>query len=197
MLDPKTIPMGGADCWFIESFLPAETSDISMTVLSQELPWKQDSIQLFGRSVAIPRLQTFMGDKGVTYTYSGLSLDALPWHAEVWTIKQALEKYTGHEFNAVLLNLYRDGQDSMGWHQDNEPELGIDPIVASISLGTERRFLFRHKHDKQNKVEINLTHGSLLWMGSGVQSVWQHSVPKMQRCHCPRINLTFRQVQSS
>lgn len=197
MPNPEIIALDDANCWLLDAFIPAKESYTYLQTLIEQLPWREDKIQLFGRQVSIPRLQTFMADEGISYTYSGLQLQALPWHPLVMSLKDDLLDLTGVKFNAVLLNLYRDGQDSMGWHQDNEPELGDDPIVASISLGAERRFLFRNKHNQQKKVELKLNNGSLLWMGSGVQKVWQHSVPKTKRCQSPRINLTFRYIQSS
>ncbi len=151
---------------------------------------------MFGRSVAIPRLQAFMGDDQISYRYSGLNLITKPWHPAVLELRNLLKAETGIEFNVVLLNLYRNGQDSMGWHSDDEPELGDNPVIASISLGAKRRFLLRST-DKSNpeKSELALNSGSLLWMGTGVQQNWQHSLPKTKVCHQPRINLTFRRIQ--
>lgn len=181
------------DCWLQEHFIPTASANQLMQQFTAELPWRQDKIRIFGRWVAIPRQQVFMGDPDIAYTYSGLEMQAQPWHPEILQIKSQISELSGYAFNAVLINLYRDGNDYMGWHRDNETELGEDPVIASVSLGAERRFLLREITDKNHKQELLLSHGSLLWMGHNIQQHWQHSVPKMKRCDQPRINLTFRQ----
>ncbi|WP_286237354.1 alpha-ketoglutarate-dependent dioxygenase AlkB family protein [Neptuniibacter halophilus] len=195
-MNPRIYPAADIDCWLEPDFLPASDQEAQLARLSQEINWHQDKIRLFGREQLIPRLQAFMGAPGIHYRYSGLTLEASGWHPVVEHYRQRLLQATGTEFNAVLLNLYRDGQDSMGWHRDNEPELGKDPVIASLSLGASRRFLLRHQGD-QRRLELTLTGGSLLWMGRGIQQQWQHSIPKTRRCNMPRINLTFRQVVNS
>lgn len=181
------------DCWLDPRFIDPEEAEIFFTTLYQELCWRQDKIRMFGKWVTIPRLQTFMADSGITYTYSGLTLADNPWHPIVAEIKKRVEKYTDTSFNAVLINLYRDGSDSMGWHRDNEPELGDNPKIASISLGSTRRFLLKSTTDQRH--ELCLSSGSLLWMGDQVQKHWQHSVPKTKKATSPRINLTFRDMK--
>ncbi|MGH1461508.1 MAG: alpha-ketoglutarate-dependent dioxygenase AlkB family protein [Neptuniibacter sp.] len=193
-MTPRPLP---ENCWLDDCFLNEEFAEALLEQLIAEVNWRQDEIFIFGRWTKIPRLQNFMGDKNTLYTYSGLQMNASDWHPQILNIKSNIEARTGQSFNAALLNQYRDGNDSMGWHRDNEPELGSDPIVASVSLGAARRFIFREIQDKSNKSEILLTSGSLLWMGPGTQLKWQHSVPKTKRCHTARVNITFRQIQSS
>lgn len=164
-----------------------------MSVLSGELEWRQDRIHIYGRSVSIPRLQAFIAEPGISYTYSGLTLTGKGFPAVLQSLRQRLVDELGFEFNALLANLYRDGSDTMGWHSDDEPELGRDPIIASITLGAERSFKFRPKSGGPSW-GIELEPGSLLLMGAGVQSRWQHALPKRSRCQQPRINLTFRRI---
>jgi len=175
-------------------FLSLETADRFLNALMDEIPWRQDEITLFGRTHNIPRLQAFQGDAGIQYRYSRLTLDADPWSSTISSIKQALEEHSQQRFNAVLLNLYRNGNDSMGWHSDDEPELGPNPVIASVSLGNSRRFILRRKDNHTEKLELQLTHGSLLVMSGALQHHWQHSVPRTRTACEPRINLTFRQI---
>ena len=143
---------------------------------------------MFGKQVTIPRLQAWYGDKHCSYSYSGLQLAPLVWTPQLIQLKTTVETVCQHTFNSVLLNLYRNGQDSNGWHSDDEPELGEHPIIASLSLGETRRFKLRHKFDKTIKgIDIELTSGSLLVMSGHSQSHWQHCVPKTARPVEPRI----------
>lgn len=174
-----------------EHFLTPTQADHAFSVLTQELDWQQEAITLFGKSVLQPRLQAWYGDKA--YTYSGLTMPPKAWTPMLADLKQRCELLAGQAFNSVLANLYRDGQDSMGWHQDNEPELGQQPVIASLSLGETRRFVLRHLHSKE-KFELPLSHGSLLIMAGNTQHFWQHCVPKTVRALEPRINLTFRLI---
>ena len=176
-------------------FLQATEADQLLKALSEEIHWQQDRIQLFGKEHPIPRLQCFQGDPGITYRYSNLCLDAAAWHPAIQHLREQLEMRGYGSFNAVLMNLYRDGLDSMGWHSDDEPELGENPVIASISLGEARRFLLRRKDNHTAKQELVLEHGSLLLMSGELQHFWQHSVPRTQKPRQPRINLTFRQVR--
>ena len=193
-MNPIHISLNSAECWLLEGFLSDIEANEILEQLLVDIDWKQDEIFMFGRQVKIPRLQNFMADPGTQYTYSGLTMIGCNWHPSIAMIKKRIEEYSGHRFNAALLNLYRDGNDSMGWHQDNEPELGPNPVVASLSIGAERRFLFREKKLKGNVQEVMLSSGSLLWMGNDVQNNWQHSLPKTKRCQSSRINITFRQI---
>ncbi|EKO3485736.1 alpha-ketoglutarate-dependent dioxygenase AlkB [Vibrio fluvialis] len=189
--EPQWLPITDGKLLWAEHFLTPTQADHAFSVLTQELDWQQEAITLFGKSVLQPRLQAWYGDKA--YTYSGLTMLPKAWSPMLADLKQRCELLAGQAFNSVLANLYRDGQDSMGWHQDNEPELGQQPVIASLSLGETRRFVLRHLHSKE-KFELPLSHGSLLIMAGNTQHFWQHCVPKTVRALEPRINLTFRLI---
>ncbi|EKO3972783.1 alpha-ketoglutarate-dependent dioxygenase AlkB [Vibrio fluvialis] len=189
--EPQWLPITDGKLLWVEHFLTPTQADHAFSVLTQELDWQQEAITLFGKSVLQPRLQAWYGDKA--YTYSGLTMPPKAWTPMLVDLKQRCELLAGQAFNSVLANLYRDGQDSMGWHQDNEPELGQQPVIASLSLGETRRFVLRHLHSKE-KFELPLSHGSLLIMAGNTQHFWQHCVPKTVRTLEPRINLTFRLI---
>ena len=157
------------------------------------MDWRQDEIFVYGRAVRIPRLQAWYGDNQQSYQYSGLTMLALPWTAVLLDIKQAVESYSGCQFNSCLVNLYRDGNDSVSWHSDDEPELGTNPVIASVSLGAKRDFQLKHKMSGK-KLSVPLTSGSLLLMAGETQHYWQHCIAKSKRVESPRINLTFRQI---
>jgi len=179
----------------IEDFLIANEADQLLTELTNHLEWRQDTINLYGKSHPIPRLQCFAASQGVRYRYSNLTMEGRGFPTALQSIKDKVESAANHSFNAVLCNLYRDGQDSMGWHSDNEPELGERPVIASLSLGSTRTFRFRDLSTKKETVDFELSHGSLLVMNAGVQKDWEHSVPKRLRIKQPRINLTFRLIE--
>lgn len=173
------------------SLLTSTASTEALHALLAEVPWESRSITLFGRQVPQPRLACWFGDE--SYSYSGITLDPRPWSPRLADLKSAVEDVTGQVFNSVLVNLYRDGNDSMGWHADDEPELGPEPVIASVSLGRTRRFRLRHRETREI-VEIDLESGSLLVMSGLSQARWMHEVPKSRRIVEPRINLTFRRV---
>ncbi|MFB9135796.1 alpha-ketoglutarate-dependent dioxygenase AlkB family protein [Vibrio olivae] len=175
-------------------FLDANEADDLFQTCYQQLAWRQESITLFGNSVLQPRLQAWYGD--ACYQYSGLMMQPLPWPDFLLTLKQRCEAIADTSFNSVLANLYRNGQDSMGYHQDNEPELGHQPIIASVSVGEQRRFTLKHLTTKQT-YNLELTHGSLLIMAGNLQHYWKHALPKTQRFNQPRINLTYRNILTS
>ncbi|NTS77596.1 alpha-ketoglutarate-dependent dioxygenase AlkB [Catenovulum sp. SM1970] len=164
-----------------------------------ELNWQQVSIEVYGKSVLTPRLQSFYGDEGLSYTYSNTLFKALPWQAPLLNIKRQVEKLSrdilGYEpiYNAVLGNLYRNGQDNMGWHADDETELGKECVIASLSFGATRDFKFKHKSTGE-QLNLALTHGSLLLMAGTTQTFWYHALPKRMKVNSPRFNLTFRQI---
>lgn len=190
----NTVDIPDGELIYDANFLSVTEADNLLRTLTEEVNWRQDRIRLFGKEHPIPRLQSFQGEPGISYLYSNLKLEAEPWHPALDRLKNSLIEPCGTTFNAVLLNLYRNGHDSMGWHSDDEPELGQNPTIASISLGEERRFLLRRKDDHNIKREIVLEHGSLLVMRGTLQHFWQHSVPRTQKPREPRINLTFRHV---
>ncbi|MGF1685088.1 alpha-ketoglutarate-dependent dioxygenase AlkB [Photobacterium japonica] len=178
--------------WQPAFYSPTQADQLYQQLLD-ELDWQQRPITMFGRQILQPRLQAWCGD--ATYRYSGLTMTPDPWSPALLTIRQHIEQalvdIPGVRFNSVLANLYRDGADYMGWHQDNEPELGAEPVIASLSLGETRRFVLRHIESKEKR-EYPLSHGSLLVMAGQLQTHWQHSVPKTRQLKMPRINLTFR-----
>lgn len=176
---------------WLPNYFTSEQASAYHHQLLEQLAWRQDNIMMFGKQIAIPRLQAWYGD--ASYTYSNLKLEPLPWNPLLNSLKAHCEKVAGSQFNSVLANLYRDGHDSNGWHSDDEKELGTNPVIASMSFGAERRFLLRHKMTGE-KVEFNLTSGSLLIMAGETQHHWQHTIPKTKRFVEPRINLTFRKV---
>ena len=182
---------------YARDWMAGDTADALFAGLLQEVDWESRSIRMFGKQMLQPRKIAFQGDPGVRYAYSGGQYVAQRWHRRVAWLNKVLAAAAGVDFNCVLLNLYRDGSDSMGWHSDDEPELGRNPVIASISLGAPRRFVLRRKNDRQCRFEIEPEHGSLLLMRGDMQAHWQHQVPKTAREVSPRINLTFRKVVCS
>lgn len=172
----------------------ASESAALFQVLSKCIDWQQHIITLYGRPVASPRLSAWYGDPGAVYSYSGLRLEPLPWISALSEIKDRIEQLTASHFNSVLLNFYRDGRDSMGWHSDDEPELGRNPVIASLSLGATRRFLLRHKK-RRIQLDVELEDGSVLVMAGATQHYWRHQLPKTQHQVSPRLNLTFRLIR--
>jgi alkylated DNA repair dioxygenase AlkB len=167
--------------------------------LWRELHWSQREITLYGRRVVQPRLVAWYGDTAAVYSYSGLTLKPLPWHPLLQDLRRRIEAVTGHPFNAVLANAYRDGRDSMGWHADNEQELGPRPVIASLSLGAPRRFLLRPARRQagvgMGSFGMTLENGSLLLMKAGCQQRYRHALPRTRRTTGLRINLTYRSLK--
>ena len=179
---------------FPQAFPESEASTL-LSGLLRDIPWRQEALHIAGKRINVPRLQCWMGDRSSLYGYSGMRLLPIPWHTTVLTIRQRVQALAGIEFNSVLLNYYRDGKDSVAWHADNEPELGTDPIIASVSFGAERYFQLKPKQrGTANNYRLLLRHGSVLVMGKGLQSKWLHQLPKVEGLDQPRINLTFRQI---
>lgn len=170
-------------------FQPPESNQLFTDLLNQ-IAWKHEPIKIFGKSVLQPRLTAYYGTKA--YTYSQVTMQPLPWNAPLLQIREKIEPLVNTQFNGVLLNLYRDGQDYMGWHSDDEKELAPGAAISSLSLGESRRFIFRRRDDRQVKCELNLSDGDFLVMGGDTQKFWQHHVPKSAKSTQPRINLTFR-----
>ena len=196
LFDTPQIDMLDADVQYYPNWLGINDADVFFAQLKQNLSWSQDYIRIYGRDVKIPRLQCWMGDPDATYTYSGLLMTPLAWAEPVLKIKAYCQQETGHAFNSVLANWYRDGQDSMGMHSDDEPELGSQPVIASVTLGEPRKFIFKHKQ-LGTKHEIPLAHCSLLVMRGDTQQYWQHGINKTKRAIDDRINLTFRHIRST
>lgn len=174
------------------SAVDPRTAQRAFTELLEAVPWEQRSVQMFGKSVPQPRLVAWFGD-GASYTYSGLRLEPHPWLPLLLELRRVCEELAGVGFNSALANLYRDGNDAVSWHADNEPELGEDPVIASMSLGAVRRFDFRHRQSGET-VRTELPSGSVLVMSGESQKAWMHQVPRMAKVSEPRINLTFRRV---
>lgn len=175
-------------------YLPTE-ADALLHELTTGLQWQEKAIKIFGRMVMQPRLVAWYGEPNAIYSYSGTTFVPKPFTPTLLKIRHHVEQCLNTSFNSTLANLYRNGKDSMGWHSDDERELGSNPQIASLSLGEERVFKLRHKKDKSLKLDVPLPHGSLLVMGGTMQHHWQHALPKSTRVAGPRINLTFRYVQ--
>jgi alkylated DNA repair dioxygenase AlkB len=169
------------------------SADLFARVLD-EVEWKRDEIVMYGRRVAIPRLQAWLGDPGAEYTYSGLQMHPEPWMPAVLELRAVAEQLARARFNSVLANLYRDGRDSLAWHSDDEPELGSEPVIASVSLGAVRRCRFRLRSEPSHSFGVDLPAGSVLVTGGTTQEHWQHAIPKTATDVGPRINLTFRSI---
>lgn len=177
-------------------FFPVQEADRLLQQLLTEIDWKQESMMMYGKKVLFPRLMAWHGDAGSSYAFSGTTYQPKPWTPPLLEIRRRIEPVAGVTFNSVLLNLYRNGKDAMGWHADDEPELGQNPVIASVNLGASRRFMLRYKTDHQLKYELELGHGSLLVMKGTLQHYWQHQVPKTARPLPSRINLTFRVIKT-
>lgn len=179
---------------FFPNFFTRSESDKYILILKSNILWKQESMNMYGKKIDFPRLTAWYGNNDKPYSFSGITLQPLPWTSEILSIKNKIEPIAKTEFNSVLLNLYRDGNDSISWHTDAEKELGINPIIASVNFGATRKFQLRHIKTKE-KLEIELTHGSLLIMQGELQHFWQHQVPKTSKVVGERINLTFRVIK--
>jgi alkylated DNA repair dioxygenase AlkB len=187
-------PMPNADVIMYENYFNAQESNNLFMELLNGTKWRQDKMKLYGQEFNLPRRTAWYGDSDKNYTFSGIAMNPDAWTPTLRYIKVKIEEVTGVSFNSVLLNHYRDGNDSVSWHTDAERELGRNPIIASVSFGGVRRFMFRHIHNNNLKVELELTNGSLLIMAGETQHFWQHQIPKTKSKVEPRINLTFRQI---
>lgn len=179
---------------FYPNFFTKEESDLYFNKLLSDIDWKQESMNMYGKQVLFPRLTAWYGDNDKAYSFSGIKLDPKIWSKELIEIKEKIETISEVKFNSVLLNRYRSGNDSISWHTDAEKELGQNPIIASISFGAKRNFQLRHKETKE-KLDIELTNGSLLVMKGELQHFWQHQIPKTKKEITERINLTFRVIK--
>lgn len=192
----ERLPIAGAEV----SYLPRLDLDAAPAAvldrLIREVPWRSESIVLWGKKTRQPRLIAWYGDPGRAYAYSGLRLDPLPWSPLLLGLKRRVSRAAGASFNSVLLNYYRDQNDSMGMHSDDEPELGAQPVIASLSLGERRAFVLKPRRDRSLKpVRVPLTSGSLLVMRGDTQRNWKHGIEKQRQPCGPRVNLTFRQIR--
>ena len=179
---------------FYPSFFSKSESDQLLKDLRNNILWKQESMNMYGKKIDFPRLTAWYGENDKPYSFSGITLQPLPWSRDILSIKNKIEPVSKTVFNSVLLNLYRDGNDSISWHTDAEKELGSNPVIASVNFGATRKFQLRHINTKE-KIEVELSHGSLLIMQGELQHFWQHQVPKTAKPVGERINLTFRVIK--
>jgi alkylated DNA repair dioxygenase AlkB len=188
----KTHLQGG---WidFLPHFLSIEEQNVLFQKLLEQTKWQQGKIKIFGKTFNTPRLEAFYCENGLSYSYSGQQLKSYPFTPLLSELKGRIEAISHETYNSVLINLYRDGSDSNGWHADNETELGRNPTIASLSLGIERRFDLKNETTGE-KIAIMLNPGSLLIMGGELQHNWKHQIAKSKKIALPRINLTFRKV---
>ncbi len=199
MSSPKATPyrltLPDAEVHYYPCWLTAEQARVMQSELEATLPWRQDDITLFGKTMPIPRLQSWHGDPGCRYGYSGMQLTPSPWTRALSELREMCQQTTGCAFNSVLANFYRDGNDSMSLHADDEPELGVNPTIASVTLGEARPFIFKHRVTGERTTQL-LEHGSLLVMGKGTQSQYLHGINKTKKPLAARINLTFRYLNT-
>ncbi|HKJ89998.1 MAG TPA: alpha-ketoglutarate-dependent dioxygenase AlkB [Oceanipulchritudo sp.] len=195
-MELENIPVPDAELRYAEQFYNPDEADRLFRALQKELPWEQHRVKLFGKEHPAPRLSAWHGDPGVSYAYSGQRYQPHDWTPALREIRADLESCLQQRFNSLLANRYRNGEDSMGWHSDNEADLGENPLIASLSFGVPRRFVLRHRrHPGQEDVDFMLGHGSLLIMAGECQKAWKHQLPKSKKVSGERINLTFRQIR--
>jgi alkylated DNA repair dioxygenase AlkB len=203
------IPLARGELWLAERWLPPAQADALLADLLARVPWEVHRIRLFGRSVDSPRLSCWIGDPGAAYRYSGVRFAPHPWPPSLAALRAALAAATGTAFDSVLANRYRDGRDAMGWHSDDEPELGPEPVIASLSLGATRRFVLKARTPRggdaiagpaqagereEERVALDLPHGSLLVMRGATQRNYRHALPRTAKPVGERVNLTFRRI---
>jgi len=189
----ERIPMPDADVSYLNDLDLGLPPEVALHRLIADVPWRQENVVVWNKMYSQPRLTASYGDRDTHYTYSGLTLSPLPWTDLLREIKRRIETVAEASFNSVLLNYYRNNRDSMGFHSDDEPELG--PVIASLSLGEERTFVLKHKRNKSaNPVRLKLASGSLLLMKGETQRNWKHGIAKLTHPCGPRVNLTFRRI---
>lgn len=193
----EALPLPGADLAICTHWLDRDEADALLVRLLAEIPWENHRIRMFGREVASPRLSCWIGDAGASYVYSHTRFEPHPWPGALRPLRERVEQACGAHFNSVLANLYRDGRDSMGWHSDDEPELGPRPLIVSLSLGAARVFRLRPRDRRNTPCDIRsitLQHGSLLRMAGDTQWKYRHDLPKARGVSTARLNLTFRRI---
>jgi alkylated DNA repair dioxygenase AlkB len=186
------LPDAEIEVW--PSFYSLARADELLDLLEHEIAWRHDSITVYGRTSPIPRLNAWYGDPGCSYRYSNISLDPLPWTPTLATVRDDVASVGEAAFNSVLANLYRDGSDGVAWHADDEPALGDEPVIASVSFGATRTLQLRRRDDPNVRHTIALAHGDLIVMRGPTQRNWLHQIPKTAKPVARRLNLTFRQV---
>ena len=193
--EPLVLDLPDAEIIYYPQLFDKEQADTIYYELLKEIAWQQDNITVYGKTHPQPRLTALYGNDGKPYSYSNITMQPKPWNSLLQKIKYYIEASTECQFTTVLLNQYRDGKDSNGWHADNEKELGTNPIIASLSLGAERVFQLKHNTISEAKKNIILEHGSLLLMKGSTQQFWKHQIPKTTKPIGNRINLTFRSIK--
>ena len=193
--EPLILDLPDAEIIYYSQFFNTELADSIFAQLTHDIPWQQDDIRVFGKIHPQPRLTALFGNDGKPYSYSNITMQPHPWNLQLQKLKTQIEAVAETTFTTVLLNQYRDGKDSNGWHADNEKELGINPIIASVSFGAERTFQLKHNTIKDLKKSIVLQHGSLLLMKGTTQHFWKHQIPKTAKPIGHRINGTFRVIK--
>jgi len=189
------IDLAGGELYYMDNFISPNSISAYYNTLNSTIKWEQETIKMYGKKFLVPRQTAWYADSGVTYKYSGINHQPQPWNSLLLELKKNIESLVDNaKFNSVLLNLYRNGNDKMGWHADNEKELGINPTIASVSLGATRRFDLKHKTDSNKKLKIHIKSGSLLVMRGALQHNWLHQIPMQKKVLEPRINLTYRLV---
>ena len=192
--DFEPVKIQNGEYIFVSQLFTKQEADFYLEQFSKSIAWKQEEMKMYGKIVKFPRLTAWYGDNDKPYSFSGITLQPHPWTKELKEIKSKIEPLSNEKFNSVLLNLYRDGTDSISWHTDAEKELGRNPVIVSVNFGAERTFQLRHMETKE-RIDISLTHGSLLIMMGELQHYWQHQVPKTKIVKTQRINLTFRAIK--
>ena len=191
--EPEELLSEGGSALLYRGVIAPREADLLLSRLREATGWEQPAIHMYGKSMLQPRLVAWFGDPGVTYSYSGTTHMPIGWTTDLLRLKGECERVSNAQFNSALANLYRDGNDSVAWHADDEPELGTEPVIASLSLGAERRFHLRHRASGQT-VRVDLPTGSVLVMSGRCQAEWSHQISKTKRQVGPRINITFRRV---
>ena len=181
---------------YIPGVFSALESNYLLDQFISKVSWEQKTIKIYNKEIATPRLTAWYGDPGTNYSFTGMTLDPIPWTPELLMMKERVEALAGVQFNSVLLNYYRNGNDSVAWHRDNERILGKNPMIASVSLGQVRNFDIRLQSDHSRKYSIRLENGSYLLMKGSLQEQWEHRIAKSTKPMKPRINLTFRRIMA-
>lgn len=190
----ETIKINNGEYIYIPDFYNKKQADAYFNLLINNVEWRQESMNMYGKLIPFPRLTSWYGDNDKPYSFSGITLQPHPWSKELLEIKKEIEPKADVAFNSVLINRYRDGSDSISWHTDAEKELGRNPVIASVNFGAERKFQLKHM-DTNERIDIVLKHGSLLIMKGELQHFWKHQIPKTKVAVKERINLTFRVIK--
>ena len=194
----EVISLSDGEILFMRNFLTPTEAKHYFNLLQNNISWKQEEVRFYGKTYPVPRKTAWYGYEGFNYSYSGITCFPEVWTKELLEIKSQIEQFIPEEdFTSVLLNLYSNGNDKMGWHADNEKELGINPTIASVSLGETRRFDIKNKNNSELQYKFELTSGSLLIMRGALQHHWIHQIPAQKKVKNARINLTFRTIKKA